>query len=88
MTAYPHDAPIDLDHQQAAQERCAIPDYWDYPTIEDWTAAHPITLPPEHAAALEAERALWSARIAALDGLGDAAGYARMVIKAWREGQR
>lgn len=29
-----------------------------------------------------------SARLAALDSLGDCAGYARMVLKAWKAGQR
>lgn len=78
--------------QVDAPDRCAEPPYYLFPNIETWVEYldlhYPITLPPEHAAALEAERALWSARVAALDGLGDCAGYARMLLKAWREGSR
>lgn len=88
MTAYPHDALIEHDHQQAAQDRCAIPDYWEFSDIEAWLAYldlhYPPNIPPGWVATQEAIRAALSARIAALDGLGDAAGYAKMLLKAWR----
>ena len=57
-------------------------EFYNYDDLEAWLRAHPLTLPDDWAEREARIRARLSASIAALDSLGDAARYAKMVLRA------
>lgn len=91
MSIFQADPLFRLDAVQRAEDFAAEPNFWDFPTHDEWLAymdaSYPLPQAAEWTARLEAYTAALDARIAALDGLGDCARWARMVLAAWREGQ-
>lgn len=77
-----------LAQEQRAERFTEPPPYYSFPNIAAWCDFLDVNYPidvTEDTRRIERMRAAMSARIAALDGLADCAGYARMVLKAWRD---
>jgi hypothetical protein len=76
----------ELDRRERAAERPDAPPYYTFATLDEWEAymdAHyPCLVDAVRKRMFELEQTRIAARIAALDGLGDCARYARMVLKA------
>lgn len=78
MTVHQPD-PLDiLSDRERREER----EYFRYDNLESWLRAHPLTMPPDWDERQARIRSKLSAYIAALDALGDAARYAKMVLRA------
>lgn len=81
MTAYPHDALIDLDYQQAAQDRCAEPPRRadELITVHRWLEARIEELQTASANALPSERLIYRYSLWAMEA------YAQRVENQLRE---
>lgn len=89
MSIFQADPLYRLDAVQRAEDFAADTPCYAYPGDPDqWSAdlnaRHPLPEMVARKRQFDANIAALDARVAALDGLGDCARYARMLLKAWR----